>query len=88
MDLAKKTDQERVASLYREAAQWHKENCCLIMSIVQQLILGHEVDPSCESTSQELSTLASGAESQAQRIKALRAGSRPLGFVSKISEVK
>ena len=88
VDLAKKTDQERVAILYGEAAQWHKENCCLIMSIVQQLILGHEVDPSCERTSQDLSTLASGAESQAQRIKALRAGSRPLGFVSKISEVK
>ena len=88
MDLDQKTDQERVAILYGEAAQWHEENCRLIMSIVQQLILGHEVDPSCESTSQDLSTLASGAESQAQRIKALRAGSRPLGFVSKISEVK
>ena len=88
VDLAQKADQERVAVLYEEAAQWHEENCRLIIRIVQQLILGHEVDPSLENTSQELSNLASGAELQAQRIKALRAGSRPLGFVSKISEVK
>ena len=83
--LANGAIQERVSSLYGEAVEWHRENYHLIMSIVEQLISGNEVDlASSENRSKILNELASGAEAQARRIEQLSAEKGSLRFGARI----
>lgn len=69
------TDHKEEAMFYDEAIQWHKNNCEIMMEMVEQLMSDKQVDPVLQVRSQKLNELADECENKATNIRDLAARS-------------